>query len=174
MRKLTLVTAMLLLVPRPRPATALHRSVPILMHPDKPVVLAATAGKRHGDRMNVAKIIATIEKTILILIVIMTVGAVLIELAAVWENRTIEIADVLYGVTMEESGVSVACQEALLVKRGWNINSNTLAAIITSIMFSIPSPPFIPFSLKRNAAGGDNPGYRRAIMPGAAPSPPHA
>ena len=45
--------------------------------------------------MNVSKIIASIEKTILILIVIMTVGAVLIELAAVWQNRTIEIADIL-------------------------------------------------------------------------------
>jgi len=45
--------------------------------------------------MNVSKIIATIEKTILILIVIMTVGAVLIELATVWKNQTIEIADIL-------------------------------------------------------------------------------
>jgi hypothetical protein len=54
---------------------------------------------------------------------------------------------------IEESGVSVACQETLLVKRGWNINSNTLAAITTSIMFSIPSPLFIVFSLKRNATG---------------------
>jgi protein PsiE len=42
-----------------------------------------------------SKIIAAIEKTILILIVVMTVGAVLIELAAVWNNRTIAIADIL-------------------------------------------------------------------------------
>jgi protein PsiE len=48
-----------------------------------------------GGRVNVSKIIASIEKTILILIVIMTVGAVLNELAAVWQNRTIEIADIL-------------------------------------------------------------------------------
>lgn len=45
--------------------------------------------------MTVSKTIAIIEKTILILIVIMTVGAVLIELATVWNNRTIEIADIL-------------------------------------------------------------------------------
>lgn len=45
--------------------------------------------------MIVSNIIAVIEKTILILIVLMTVGAVLIELMAVWENRTIEIADIL-------------------------------------------------------------------------------
>ncbi|MEO1202501.1 MAG: phosphate-starvation-inducible PsiE family protein [Pseudomonadota bacterium] len=45
--------------------------------------------------MNVASIIANIEKTILILIVLMTVGAVLIELGVVWENRTIAIADIL-------------------------------------------------------------------------------
>ena len=45
--------------------------------------------------MNFSTIIAGIEKTILILIVLMTVGAVLIELATVWNNRTIEIADIL-------------------------------------------------------------------------------
>lgn len=45
--------------------------------------------------MSVSKIIAAIEKAILILIVIMTVGAVMIELATVWNNRTIEIADIL-------------------------------------------------------------------------------
>jgi len=45
--------------------------------------------------VTVSKTIAIIEKTILILIVIMTVGAVLIELATVWNNRTIEIADIL-------------------------------------------------------------------------------
>ena len=45
--------------------------------------------------MNFSTIISGIEKTILILIVLMTVGAVLIELATVWSNRTIEIADIL-------------------------------------------------------------------------------
>ncbi len=45
--------------------------------------------------MNFSTIISGIEKTILILIVLMTVGAVLIELAAVWNNRTIAIADIL-------------------------------------------------------------------------------
>ncbi len=45
--------------------------------------------------MSVSKIIASIEKAILILIVIMTVGAVMIELATVWDNRTIAIADIL-------------------------------------------------------------------------------
>ena len=43
---------------------------------------------------------------------------------------------------MEESGVSVARQDSLFVKRGWNINSNTIAAITTSIMFSIPPPVY--------------------------------
>jgi hypothetical protein len=70
---------------------------------------------------------------------------------------------------MEESGVSVACQDSLLVKRGWNINSNILAAITTSIMFSIPPPPFIASSLKRSATGGDHPGYRRGIVISVAP-----
>jgi protein PsiE len=45
--------------------------------------------------VNFSTIIASIEKTILILIVLLTVGAVLIELATVWNNRTIEIADIL-------------------------------------------------------------------------------
>ncbi len=45
--------------------------------------------------MDFSRIIASIEKTILILIVVMTVGAVLIELAVVWNNRTIAIADIL-------------------------------------------------------------------------------
>lgn len=44
---------------------------------------------------NVPTIINGIEKTILVLIVILTVGAVGIELAMVWNNRTIEIADIL-------------------------------------------------------------------------------
>jgi len=43
---------------------------------------------------------------------------------------------------MEESGVSVARQDSLLVKRGWNINSNTMVAMTTSMMFSIISPIF--------------------------------
>ncbi|WP_405231911.1 phosphate-starvation-inducible protein PsiE [Lentisalinibacter salinarum] len=45
--------------------------------------------------MSVSKIIEAIEQAILILIVIMTVGAVMIELATVWNNRTIAIADIL-------------------------------------------------------------------------------
>lgn len=45
--------------------------------------------------MNISKIISSIEKSILVLIIIMTVGAVIIELGAVWQNRTIEIADIL-------------------------------------------------------------------------------
>lgn len=45
--------------------------------------------------MSVSKIIEAIEQAILILIVIMTVGAVMIELATVWDNRTIAIADIL-------------------------------------------------------------------------------
>lgn len=45
--------------------------------------------------MSVSKIIEAIEQAILILIVIMTVGAVLIELATVWNNRNIAIADIL-------------------------------------------------------------------------------
>ncbi len=44
---------------------------------------------------SVSALIAGIEKTILVLIVLLTVGAVLIELHAVWENRTIRIADIL-------------------------------------------------------------------------------
>jgi protein PsiE len=35
------------------------------------------------------------EKVILVLIVLLTVGAVLIELQTVWRNQTIEIADIL-------------------------------------------------------------------------------
>lgn len=45
--------------------------------------------------INVPSIISGIEKVILVLIVILTVGAVCIELAVVWNNRTIEIADIL-------------------------------------------------------------------------------
>jgi len=37
-------------------------------------------------------------------------------------------------------------------------------------MFSILSPPFIAFSLKRNATGRDNPGYRRGTMLSVAPT----
>ncbi|MEN7344038.1 MAG: phosphate-starvation-inducible PsiE family protein [Pseudomonadota bacterium] len=44
---------------------------------------------------DVSRIIHGIEKFILILIVLLTVGAVGIELGVVWENRTIEIADIL-------------------------------------------------------------------------------
>ena len=45
--------------------------------------------------MNVSTIISFIEKSILILIVLLTVGAVIIELGAVWQNGTIRIADIL-------------------------------------------------------------------------------
>lgn len=45
--------------------------------------------------MNVNALISGIEKSILVLIVLMTVGAVLIELGVVYQNRTIEIADIL-------------------------------------------------------------------------------
>lgn len=45
--------------------------------------------------MNISSIISIIEKSILILIVLLTVGAVIIELGAVWRNGTIQIADIL-------------------------------------------------------------------------------
>lgn len=45
--------------------------------------------------MNITSVIAGIEKAILVLIVLMTVGAVVIELGVVYQNRTIEIADIL-------------------------------------------------------------------------------
>ncbi len=45
--------------------------------------------------MNVSKIISFIEKAILILIVILTLGAVVIELRVVWDKGTIQIADIL-------------------------------------------------------------------------------
>ena len=45
--------------------------------------------------MTISRIISGIEKTILVLIILLTVGAVLIELGTVWHNRTIEIADIL-------------------------------------------------------------------------------
>lgn len=44
---------------------------------------------------NVSNIITAIERGILILIVLLTLGAVLIELGVVWDKRTIEIADIL-------------------------------------------------------------------------------
>ena len=44
---------------------------------------------------SVPGVISVIEKSILILIVVLTVGAVGIELHVVWQNRTIEIADIL-------------------------------------------------------------------------------
>ncbi|MFK8053007.1 MAG: phosphate-starvation-inducible PsiE family protein [Woeseiaceae bacterium] len=43
----------------------------------------------------VSKLIFSIEKLILVLIVLLTVGAVLIELKVVWDNQTIQIADIL-------------------------------------------------------------------------------
>lgn len=45
--------------------------------------------------MTISKIISGIEKTILVLIILLTVGAVLIELGTVWRNQTIQIADIL-------------------------------------------------------------------------------
>lgn len=45
--------------------------------------------------MNVSTVISFIEKAILILIVLLTVGAVFIELVTVWRNGTIQIADIL-------------------------------------------------------------------------------
>jgi protein PsiE len=45
--------------------------------------------------MNISSIITAIEKGILILIVALTLGAVVIELGVVWENGTIQIADIL-------------------------------------------------------------------------------
>ncbi|MEL6870248.1 MAG: phosphate-starvation-inducible PsiE family protein [Pseudomonadota bacterium] len=43
----------------------------------------------------VSQLIFSIEKVILVLIVLLTVGAVGIELMTVWNNQTIEIADIL-------------------------------------------------------------------------------
>jgi protein PsiE len=45
--------------------------------------------------VTISNIITRIEKSILTLIVLLTVGAVLIELWTVWQNQTIEIADIL-------------------------------------------------------------------------------
>ena len=45
--------------------------------------------------ISISNIITAIEKVILILIVALTVGAVIIELAVVWEAGTIQIADIL-------------------------------------------------------------------------------
>lgn len=45
--------------------------------------------------MNISTLISGIEKSILVLIILLTVGAVLIELGVVWQNRTIQIADIL-------------------------------------------------------------------------------
>ncbi len=47
------------------------------------------------NNLTVPRLINGIEKTILVLIITLTVGAVLIELGVVWQNRTIEIADIL-------------------------------------------------------------------------------
>ncbi|MFK8016505.1 MAG: phosphate-starvation-inducible PsiE family protein [Gammaproteobacteria bacterium] len=44
---------------------------------------------------SVSRLIVGIEKVILVLIVLLTVGAVFIELQTVWRNRTIQIADIL-------------------------------------------------------------------------------
>ncbi|MEM7763103.1 MAG: phosphate-starvation-inducible PsiE family protein [Pseudomonadota bacterium] len=46
-------------------------------------------------QLSVSSLISGIEKVILVLIVMLTVGAVGIELGVVWKNQTIEIADIL-------------------------------------------------------------------------------
>jgi len=48
-----------------------------------------------ANRFSVSGLIFSIEKIILVLIVLMTVGAVFIELQTVWRNQTIAIADIL-------------------------------------------------------------------------------
>ncbi|MEL7297254.1 MAG: phosphate-starvation-inducible PsiE family protein [Pseudomonadota bacterium] len=48
-----------------------------------------------NTQLSVSGLISGIEKIILVLIVLLTVGAVGIELGVVWKNRTIEIADIL-------------------------------------------------------------------------------
>ncbi len=45
--------------------------------------------------IDVGKMFVLIEKTILILIALLTVGAVVIEVGVVWRNQTIQIADIL-------------------------------------------------------------------------------
>lgn len=45
--------------------------------------------------MPISTIISFIEKAILILIVVLTVGAVFVELLVVWDKGTIQIADIL-------------------------------------------------------------------------------
>ncbi|MEM9056237.1 MAG: phosphate-starvation-inducible PsiE family protein [Pseudomonadota bacterium] len=47
------------------------------------------------ESFTIPDVIVGIEKVILVLIVLLTVGAVLIELNTVWTNRTIQIADIL-------------------------------------------------------------------------------
>lgn len=46
-------------------------------------------------RFSVGTLFVWFEKSILILILLLTAGAVLIELNVVWQNQTIEIADIL-------------------------------------------------------------------------------
>lgn len=48
-----------------------------------------------NSQLSVSSLISGIEKVILVLIVMLTVGAVGIELGVVWKNQTIEIADIL-------------------------------------------------------------------------------
>ncbi|MEM9531566.1 MAG: phosphate-starvation-inducible PsiE family protein [Pseudomonadota bacterium] len=47
------------------------------------------------ERSQIDSLFVVIEKSILILIVLLTLGAVLIELGVVWKNQTIQIADIL-------------------------------------------------------------------------------
>ena len=44
---------------------------------------------------SVDRIFFVVEKSILVLIMLLTVGAVVVELHTVWQNRTIQIADIL-------------------------------------------------------------------------------
>ncbi|MFK7956317.1 MAG: phosphate-starvation-inducible protein PsiE [Lysobacterales bacterium] len=48
-----------------------------------------------SEQFDVGTVFVWIEKSILGLIMLLTVGAVLIELQVVWRNRTIQIADIL-------------------------------------------------------------------------------
>ncbi len=49
----------------------------------------------NSEGLSVGTVFVWIEKSILVLIMLLTVGAVLIELQVVWRNQTIKIADIL-------------------------------------------------------------------------------
>lgn len=48
-----------------------------------------------NNRLSVDRVFIGLEKSILVLIMLLTVGAVAVELYTVWQNRTIQIADIL-------------------------------------------------------------------------------